>query len=213
MAAEYQPEVSGAEPIGQGSDDAAERRRYFRVEDRIILQHRPLADDERGPLVEELRDHSQSRHLLASSFASTSQQMQGVLRKVQEREPDVALYLQALNEKIDLLARQLALETTELSKQPPRWVDISAAGLCFEAPDPIQIGQLVELKMLLAPSFDYVRAIGRVVRCAEADRGTLFRVAVDFDYLRDDDRELLVQHVLRKQTSVLREQRGDAPET
>ena len=196
-------------------DDPAERRRYFRVEDRIILEYHPLADSERQGVIKALRDDHPSRHLIASSFSSTSQQMQYVLRKIQEREPEIALYLQTLNEKLDLLARQLAMETTELTQRTPRRVDISAAGVCFEAAEPIEPGQLMDLKMMLFPSLDYIRAVGRVVRCAETrevSQAPGFSIAVDFDYLRDDDRELLVQHVVKKQSSKLRGERSDLPD-
>ncbi len=195
-------------------DDPAERRRYFRVHDHIILEYQPLAESEREEIIKALRDDNPSRHLIASSFSSTSQQMQYVLRKIQEREPEIALYLQTLNEKMDLLARQLAMETTELTQRTPRRVDISAAGVCFEAAEPVEPGQLMDLKMMLFPSLDYIRAVGRVVRCAETretPQAPGFSIAVDFDYLRDDDRELLVQHVVKKQSSELREERTDPP--
>ena len=69
--------------------------------------------------------------------------------------------------------------------------------------------------MLLFPSLDYIRSVGRVVRCAEtteAQQESAFSIAVDFDYLRDDDRELLVQHVVKKQSSQLRAERPDLPD-
>ena len=215
MAANHDHELI-PDPTGQQtSDDPAERRRYFRVEDHIILEYALLADGEREHVIKTLRDDHPSRHLIASSFASTSQQMQYVLRRIQEREPEIALYLQTLNEKLDLLARQLAMESTELTDQTPRRVDISASGACFEAAQPMEPGQLVDLKMLLFPSLDYIRSVGRVVRCAEtteAQQESAFSIAVDFDYLRDDDRELLVQHVVKKQSSQLRAERPDLPD-
>ncbi len=196
----------------EATGDAAERRRYFRVEDHLILEYRPLAPGEREHAVQNLKEDQPSRHLIASSFASTSQQMKYVLRKVQEREPEIALYLETLNEKLDLLARQLAMETTELSEQRPRKVDISAAGISFEADHSLEENSLLDLKMLLFPSFDYIRAVGRVVRCqaiGDTQEGRVYRLAVDFDYLRDDDLELLAQHVTKKESSRIREERAD----
>lgn len=192
-------------------EDPADRRRYFRVEDHILLEYRLLPDSEREEIIKALRDDNPSRHLIASSFANTSQQMQYVLHKVQEREPEIALYLQTLNEKLDLLARQLAMETTEFKDRTPRRVDVSAAGLGFDAPEMIPADQLMDIKMMLFPSLDYIRAVGRVVRCGEAfdtPAGPAFKVAVDFDFVRDDDRELLIQHVIRTESSQLREERS-----
>ena len=211
MGTDRHPSAGQGQEAQRASEDPAERRRYFRVEDHILLEYRLLTDSEREETIRALRDDNPSRHLVASSFANTSQQMQYVLHKVQEREPEIALYLQTLNEKLDLLARQLAMEATEFSDRTPRRVDISAAGLGFDAPELMQVDQLMDIKMLLFPSLDYIRAIGRVVRCVEASETQArptFRVAVDFDIIRDDDRELLVQHVVKKESSRLREERG-----
>ncbi len=210
MATSHYPGARQGQEAEQTSEDPAERRRYFRVEDHILMEYRLLAGSEREAVVTTLRDDHPSRHLIASSFANTSQQMQYVLHKIQEREPEIALYLQTLNEKLDSLARQLAMEATEFRDRTPRRVDISAAGLGFDAPEQMEADQLLEIQMLLSPSLDFVRAIGRVVRCVaalEAQRRPAFRIAVDFDFIRDDDRELLVQHVVRKESSRLRENR------
>ncbi len=211
MAPDRHPGAIQGQEAVQASEDAAERRRYFRVEDHILMEYRLLAGSERQEVVRTLRDDHPSRHLIASSFANTSRQMQYVLHKIQEREPEIALYLQTLNEKLDSLARQLATEATAFRDQTLRRVDISAAGLGFDAPEQMEADQLLEIKMLLSPSLDFIRAIGRVVRCVEAfeaqDRPA-FRIAVDFDFIRDDDRELLVQHVVRKESSQLREERS-----
>ncbi len=206
------PGVTQGQDAQQAAEDAADRRRYFRIEDHILLEYRLLESSQREEIIKTLRDDNPSRHLIASSFANTSQQMQYVLHTVQEREPEIALYLQTLNEKLDLLARQLAMETTEFKDRTPRRVDISAAGLGFDAPDLMEADQLMDIRMLLFPSLDYVRALGRVVRCSgeafEVQGWPAFRIAVDFDFVRDDDRELLVQHVIRKESSQLREERG-----
>ena len=211
MGTDRYPGMTHGQEAQQAAEDAADRRRYFRVEDHILLEYRLLASSEREEIVKTLRDDNPNRHLIASSFANTSQQMQYVLHKVQEREPEIALYLQTLNEKLDLLARQLAMETTEFKDRTPRRVDISAAGLGFDAPEPMAADQLLDIRMLLFPSLDYIRALGRVVRCGEAFEALgkpAFPVAVDFDFIRDDDRELLVQHVIRKESSQLREERN-----
>ena len=53
-----------------------------------------------------------------------------------------------------------------------------------------------------------------MVRCDEAGRdaeGLRYRIGVDFDFLRDEDRELLVQHVIKKETMRLGETRGKLP--
>ena len=194
------------------SPDGAERRRYFRIEDRVILKYQALAPVDADSLVARLQYDHPSRHQIANTFADTSQQMQYLLRKIEETEPDIAECLDTLNQKLDLLARQLSLEASQMENEPVRWANVSAAGICFEAEDAISPGSVLELNLLLLPSYARISAVGEVVRCEEntADEpGLPFRVAADFVYLPETDRELLVQHVVKRETQLLRQQRGD----
>lgn len=201
---------AAARPDDQEVDEA-ERRRYFRVDDRAILKYRGLSPGEREALVARLSRAPATRQALANNFANISQQMQRLLRKVEQTEPEIALCLETLNEKLDTLARQLSLEASEMADEPVRAVNLSAAGIRFEAKDGLDPGRVLELRLLLLPSCVGVSAVGTVVRCDDAAPGGSrlpYRIAVDFDYLRDDDRELLVQHVVRRQTEQLRKSRG-----
>ena len=189
----------------------AERRRYFRIDDRAILKYRVLPPGEREAIVARLSRAPATRHALANTFANVSQQMQHLLRRIEQTEPDIALCLDTLNEKLDMLARQLSLEASQMADEPVRAVNVSAAGICFEAEDALDPGGLLELRLLLLPSYVGVSAVGTVVRCDETapeESDLPYRIAVDFDYLRDDDRELLVQHVVRRETEQLRDSRG-----
>ncbi len=197
------------------SADKAERRRYFRIDDRLVLKYRPVAPGEAESLVARLEYEYPTRHQIANTFSNTSQQMQYLLHKIQDTNPDVAHCLSSLNQKLDMLARQLSLEASEMENEPVRHVNISASGVCFEAETAASPGSLVELKLLLLPSCIRISAVGKVIRCDDntADEpGLPFRIAVYFEYLPEADRELLVQHVVKRESLLLRDRRGDEPD-
>jgi len=198
--------------LGQDETPAmgSERRRYFRVKDDVVLKYRAVAPDELDALIDGLKDGHDSRHSLARDFANTSGQLQPVLRRVKEDQPDIALCLTVLNEKLDVIARHLSMQASDLTGEPMRQVDLSAAGMQFEAEEPLPPGTLLEIRMVLYPSFAHIRVVGEVVRCDERTPhgpGMAHRVAIDFRYLDDEDRELLVQHAIKQESRLLRRRR------
>jgi hypothetical protein len=93
---------------------------------------------------------------------------------------------------------------------PTHDVNVSACGMAFRSFSPLLEGTSLELELLLFPSHQYVRAYGKVTCCrndAERDLGSAYKIAVDFKFIRDDDRELLVSHILKKQSELLKAER------
>lgn len=191
--------------------NAHERRRYFRIADLLAVKHRVLSREEADQLEEALRSEHPNRYSLTGTFATLTQQMDGLMRKIKPRNSDIALYLENLNYKLDMLARSLLLEDNEMLDQPVSEVDLSAGGIAFEQATPLKPGSLLELKMLLYPSLLQITALGEVVRCEhpnKIDPNAVYSTAVDFAYIRTDDRELLIQHVIKREAVLLEKRRG-----
>ena len=58
---------------------------------------------------------------------------------------------------------------------------------------------------MLLPDNAGLLAFGEVINCEKHQDGYLIRV--DFTYMRDEDRDLLIRHIMRKQGEMLRERR------
>ena len=56
-----------------------------------------------------------------------------------------------------------------------------------------------------------MRVIGRVVDCRQNDDGD-FAIAIEFEEIREEDRDMLIQHIVRKQSQILREERLEGAE-
>lgn len=181
-----------------------ERRRYFRIDDNIILFFREI--DAR-----ELIQPQDNVEPAMDTFSLTAEldlltlESRGYLRRIEREYPGVADFLQLLEQKIDLVARALLVNDPELSRQPTRRVSLSASGLAFESEEAFTLGCALELKMVLPPEMVGVQTRGKVVYCQQT-RGELpvYNIAVDFVDICDKDRELLIRHVVRKQMRHLR---------
>lgn len=187
-----------------------ERREYFRVEDQVTLEYRVITEAEMECVLMRIRDEVPDRFTVAASFAGTSRQMKHLLQNLSSQSPDLALCLQALDKKMNLLAQLLVAETMNQEGTCLREVSLSAGGLAFNAERELRSGELLETRMVLFPSVTGILAVAQVVSCerrGDVNGGMPWRVAVEYQSIRESDRDLLVKHLLGRQTELLRARR------
>lgn len=180
----------------QTTDDA-ERREYYRINDRVALEitpHEtgltpsPEAAFEQAPLFAILCE------LHLADFES-----QHLLRQVGEGNRALAAFLRAQNKRIDLLTQVMA-QSILGSIGEPQSVVMSEAGLEFSYPRPLAEGSTLDVKMALMPQALGVMLRARVVRCDSNVEGT-FDVGTEFESATDAQRQLLARYVLQHQAA------------
>ncbi|VAW72914.1 hypothetical protein MNBD_GAMMA13-206 [hydrothermal vent metagenome] len=192
------------------SDD--ERREFFRIEDEVALDYRVIQESEVDRLLERIQSRLVDRFTAASSFAATTRQMAHVIHKVQTDTPELARCLQAIDQKLNMIAQLFVTEEMETSEQATREVSLSAGGIAFRAQHEIKTDTLLELRMVLFPALAGILTVSRVIHCSHAEDDNVrfpWQVAVEYEHLREIDRELLVRHIMTKETEQLRTQRSE----
>ncbi len=188
----------------------AERRRYYRVEDRIALKYRVVAESELPLALSRLQGSVPDRAMLPASFATTSNQLKHLGDRIKRGHPDIGQYLEVLNEKMDSLVRIIAATENDAPLSASHDVSLSASGLAFRASSPVNQGENLELRILIFPSQVNLNILATVVYCREEpiEGGHFpFCVGVDFSFVRENDRDLLIKHILQKQSEALRRER------
>ncbi len=188
-----------------------ERREYFRIADEIALDYRLISDDEADRLVEKIQSRQVDRFTAASSFAATTRQMTHVMHKVQSESAELARCLQAIDQKLNMVAQLFVTEEMELNEQPTREVNLSAGGVAFRAQHEIGMDSLLELRMVLFPSLVGILTVSRVIHCErinDDNRQFPWQIAVVYEHLRESDREHLVRHIMARETQQLRGERS-----
>lgn len=181
------------------------RREYFRVDDSVVLDYRVISEEELPDRVEDLQRRLPTRFGAAAEFASTSRHMNRLLRKLRHISRDLVQYLEAVDAKLNTLARLFLLEELDPPRQAATEVNLSAGGIGFRARAALSAGSLVELKLVLLPAYTGVLTLGRVVYCETCPAGDSefpYFIAIEFDRIRETDRELLVRHLLGRQSAV-----------
>ncbi len=185
-----------------------ERREFFRIDDSVQVSYRSVsASDVPSTIDDKLQN---DRFSVMTRMQAISQHLSAALHRIEQRDPDVADYLKALDEKINLLGQSFLAEESDLLGQASRSVNLSAGGLAMDVADAMSLGDLVEIKLLLLPSFTGVLAYGEVVgveasQAPESDYP--HHVRINFSLIRESDQEALIRHIMRRQGEMLRQRK------
>ncbi|MCB1727007.1 MAG: PilZ domain-containing protein [Gammaproteobacteria bacterium] len=196
-------------------ESAAERRHYFRIDDTIRLSLRRVPKDELDARLDRLEHDLAGNFTVMSSLAAITAQTAVSLRRIENRDPDLAAYLRAIDHKIEVIGRAFIAQEPELAAEKALPVNLSAGGMSVGVEECFEPGADLELRMLLFPSFTGLMIYATVVECRPATPqeladGYRHLARIEFTHIREQDRELLIRHLLRRQSNQLREDReGD----
>jgi hypothetical protein len=178
-----------------------ERRRYYRIDDEIMLALSPLDDDR---VDERLENFWSNEHEFSIRNDYNYQISQHIAdrQKIENKLPELARYLSVLEKQIDRLTERVIVDDDEASMLK-KMVNLSAQGLAYCSDQAPRQGGLAELKLKLLPSGLRLVIIARVV-LVETDAGQEeHRISLDFEHLHEADREILIKHIHGKQMEAL----------
>ena len=181
-----------------------ERRRYFRIEDEITLFYREV-DEGALPDCESFKEEVMDGFSLTATLEYLDQESGFLCRTIEKSNPDIASYLDVLNQKINLIAKAVLLKEEGVSELPASKVNISASGISFFADLELKAGSLLEVKMILPPALTGLVAYGRVVYCEPVENEHhSHRLAVDYINISEQDRDILIRHIVKRQMQQIR---------
>ncbi len=200
-----------------------ERRRYFRVTDQVLMSYQVVSD---GGLSD---GHGSGASEPSAPMSHRSQALNRIEEKLSQKmvklhsdNPELADIMSLLNQKLNLLVGHVEEgQKAPLEKQSLN-VNVSACGIAFPAEDALSIGSLLVLQLTLTLSYVTLSLSAQVVGVdpleeeAPLDGEWKYLIRADFIEISDVDQELLVQHVLKRQSEQLKalreaRERGEAP--
>ena len=183
-----------------------ERRGFVRINDTVSLHYRYLDNAEKEPLLVA----SQGRNKIGTELREINNQLEPLLMRLQDRSGAMVRALSLLNRKLDhVLAVTHRLEKAESGmKSITTPATLSANGISFYCDDlPPHKNGLIQLTLSLASFGAYLDCIGKVARWEQSTTVSgRHKVAVIFVHQSDEDQEMLIQYVVRRQMELHREQ-------
>lgn len=173
-----------------------ERRRYFRINDRVSLGFSLLEGHHTGALTSDLD--------VLDLLSSQDEQIEQLLLEVAEESPKVAALVRALNQKLERVVAQLVTDSRMVERLARRVkeVSLSACGVGFICDSTIAEGARLALELELAPDQFLVQTKGIVVAVEPAE--DVFYWRVNFYDMPPAHQERLIQHVVQRQSAQLK---------
>lgn len=187
------------------------RRKYLRIDDRVSLHFQPLSESEAINTAAnfEIRrmEFSLKNHLVHGR-----EQHMPHMRIIEKRHPEIASYLKFLEKQIESLSSQLIDKDHCLSVDDRYEVNLSAEGIRFYMPEQFKSGDIAEIAIMVYPSQASMYALGKIIRSEkvedESNSETLWRTAIHFTRLHEEDREMLIKHIHQLQLAEIRLSHG-----
>ena len=183
-----------------------ERRTYFRIDDYVQLELRPVTRETLNqtpaenlfPGAEALRTYAELRRLEA--------EMQQVYHQIKDRDNHLADYLYLLNRKVELLSRQLVSKPKLPEDQNnKRAVNMSEGGIAFSHNQALEKGSYLALNLIFVPSYVHIPVYALVTRCDNRHAKT-YEIAAEFQQLSNAKQQLISQQIMRAQLADKRRQ-------
>lgn len=186
-----------------------DRRSFFRIDDEVNLIYKKV-DKQTIFTASLVTDDLLSNCSLAAAFDVLDQESRLIMHRIEKNEPEIAEYLKLMDSQISLLAQAVMMHDSEFSDSNLRHANISATGLAFEVDEPINEGDFLEIKLLLTSCLAIIVIYGKVVYCkenSEQENARPYHIAVEYINLKEQDREVLIKHVVKRQMQQIREQK------
>ena len=187
------------------------RRQSVRVMDRVLLAVHPVSAEKMQAVTKDFQQGISPYNQQGLADIQMFIGAQNALAKLRERDADLADYLQHLDNKMNMMLKQLRGGESPLDVLTMRKANISANGISFCTDVPVGLDEIMEIHVVLLPAYVHVYCFGKVLACDPAAAGEesdgKFRVALEFVFLLDEDREKIIQHTFKQQSLALRNRR------
>lgn len=189
------------------SNNNIERRRFFRIDDDVNLFYKSV--DERSIIAaSKVSDDMLSSCSLITALDVLDQESRIIMFRLEKNDPEIAEYLKLQDAKIKLIAETLMRQGNDFNEGTMRSANISASGLAFDSIEAISENSFLQIKLLLTSCFAVISIYGKVIHCQKSDvidGKQHYQIGLDYINLKDQDREILIKHVVKRQMQQIRE--------
>lgn len=188
-----------------------EKRRAFRIIERVHVKYEVLTEQ---AFEDGLEEHRMSQGIAEGSrsrLLDLDARLAEKLYVVKTQSNAIAECLALLNRKITVLAEQfpaLQESQTSLVRTQAQTCEVSAVGMTLATREQLAPGTKLALRLLFVADNCYIETLASVVRPLDrpsaAGAAAAFLVAVDFERMKPEQKDVLIQHLLNRESETLR---------
>lgn len=191
-------------------ENSRERRRYFRIEDTVIIHYEVLTAEEAAQKKAELK---QINLRIPDRLRDTEKELQLLIDKLRIQNPQFANAIELLNVKFSILKQSQPERFVRENgvEESVKEVSISACGIAFETSTFLEVDRMLYLDITLLPTDVHIMTLATVVGCEtlldeKSERSWSLRL--DFYDMPVEDEEMLVQHIVKRQGRLISAQKS-----
>ncbi len=186
-----------------------ERRKYFRIRNRLFLSYEFNLTENDASLTDSSTHQNTAPQAspqitLLRELSEMNDENKRFLKTLSAQQESAYSHIQTMNNRILELSRQIiyALDIDENSMME---VDISGGGLSFESNEQLSVGQKLNIEMILMPQYFGIALDAKVVDCSTAEESNNYRTSVAFTQIDESDRDVIIGHIFKTQSKILRD--------
>lgn len=184
------------------------RRESFRIEDTVTLKVRMLNEESLTAITDDFNGF-RMRYGIKSHLQNQKDVRKPKLIRIKKTNPDVAEYLASLEDQIGQLAERLDQDrdsSGDAVKFNAR-ADLSATGIRFRTALPLEVGNTIEIGLVLSTQNTEVVMLGAVLRVEERPE-QMVAASIHYSHIHPEDTEAIIRHLARLQQLELQARRG-----
>ena len=182
-----------------------ERRQYFRIDGKVALDYKIITEAEMRTSRQPSQFEVSPFFMLLADLQELSQDSSYQLRKIAQKDPAVAAYLENLSLRIDTVAKAIARSDMEFDNLCNHEVNLSEGGISFSNNDAIETGNHLALKVVFEETYTGLLLYGKVLYCGKQQSGG-YKIGVEFTDMPESSRLIVARYILSSQARNLKQQ-------
>lgn len=178
-------------------EELANRRQYFRIEDKAIVEVCPLKDNMTPSECFELSPEFS----LISEFQLLDVESKHLLRSITDKDKSLGQFLRVMNKKLDSLSRVIALthqNSAQSTSAHIQDVNLSEGGIAFQSGIEYDSKQRVAIKLVLLPMYSGLILEGEILSCR--GNSAPYELHIAFTDICEAHQQLIARHIMRLQS-------------
>ncbi len=176
-----------------------DRRKYFRIEQKVSLELKAVSEEEMAQSPRPVQFEVSPYFLLLSQLQELDAESNSLLRKIAEKDANIAAFLHILHSKVETIAKAVAASGIALEHIVTQEINLSEGGMMFSYPHEIPLGSNLALKLIFPESCIGLLLYAQVCRLIPEANGE-YHIGVAFTRLPESCRQILARQIFASQT-------------
>ncbi|WP_096085792.1 PilZ domain-containing protein [Agaribacterium haliotis] len=176
-----------------------DRRDSFRIDEDVHFEFKLVASTAiKEQAAEQLFEGEDDALQLVHKLSQLDKKASQSLKLIAEKNRLLGDFLNNLNQKVDLIGRQLLLNSEQsLKSRAKTRVSLSEDGIGFICERSLYKDSFIALKLIFLPHYAMACSYAQIVRCVQKE--DKYQVAAKFHQIYDKDRQTIARQVLKSQ--------------